>query len=174
MSSNDRSPSRRPLLLRPGQQTVMDAWDVRIALLATAADTGGRCSILEYVSPPTGLGPPLHLHHETEESFLILEGTLQVRVGDETLAAAPGTFIHVPPEVPHAFWNAGPEPARFIVTFCPGGMEQYFVDLFELAQDHPTPTRDIRPMIEKIGGIYDMIVVGPPPGTPSMGGSVST
>ena len=70
----------------------------------------------------------------------------------------------MPPGTAHAFWNSGPEPARFICTFCPGGMEQYFVDLFELAQSYPAPTLDIRPLIEKLGTAFDITVVGPPPG----------
>src|SRR5436305_14426435 len=107
-SMSDQSPTRPPRVLRPGQQTVLDTWDVRIALLATATDTGGKCSIIEYVSPPTGLGPSLHVHRTTDESFLVLEGTLHMRLGHETLAVGPGTFVHVPPGTPHPFWNTGP------------------------------------------------------------------
>jgi hypothetical protein len=29
----------------------------------------------------------------------------------------------------HAFWNAGPEPVRFLELICPGGFDEYFFEL---------------------------------------------
>ena len=69
--------------------------------------------------------------------------------------------------VPHAFWNTGAQPARFIGTISPGGFENYLIELFELASKHPVPTSDLRPLIAQIGDKYDQVVVGPPPGAKS-------
>lgn len=37
-----------------------------------------------------------------------------------------------PRGVPHAFWNKGPEPTRFIEIISPLGFEKYFEELAEL------------------------------------------
>ena len=169
-STTNPSPAPRPpVVLPPERQQSLGTWGVTVKVLLTAADTGGRYGVIEYVAPPTGLGPPLHLHREMEESFHMQEGTIHFRLGDQTVAAGPGTFVHVPAGVPHAFWNEGPGPARYFGTFAPGGFENYFAELCELAEAHPAPTLDIRPLIAQLGDKYDVVVVGPPPGAAGRG-----
>jgi hypothetical protein len=34
-----------------------------------------------------------------------------------------------PRGIPHAMWNAGPEPARVLEVLSPGGLEDYFEEL---------------------------------------------
>ena len=35
----------------------------------------------------------------------------------------------MPCGIPHAIWNAGPEPARVLEVLSPGGLEDYFEEL---------------------------------------------
>ena len=49
-----------------------------------------------------------------------------------------------------------------IVTFAPSGLEKYLEELLALAEKYPSP-KDIRPLIEEIGGKYDQVVLGPSP-----------
>ena len=142
----------------------METWGVRMRILASSAETGGAYTVLEYTAPPTGLGPPLHIHRRQEESFHVVEGELNFQVNDQRLIAPAGTFLHIPAGVPHAFWNTSTQPAKFIGTISPGGFENYLIELFELASKHPTVTNDIRPLIAQIGNKYDQVIVGPPPG----------
>ena len=143
----------------------METWGgVRMRILVSGIETGGSYTILEYVAPPTGLGPPLHFHRTMEESFHVIEGELNFQVNDQTIAAKAGTFLHIPAGVPHAFWNIGAQPAKFVGTISPGGFENYLIELFELARQHPNPTHDLRPLIAQIGDKYDQVIVGPPPG----------
>ena len=41
----------------------------------------------------------------------VLEGRFGLQLGDEVLEAGPGDLVFKPRGVPHAFWNAGDEPA---------------------------------------------------------------
>ena len=57
------------------------AGDVYTLKLA-GADTGGRCSLLEFVVPPGG-GPPPHVHTREDEAFYVTAGELTFTVGGD-------------------------------------------------------------------------------------------
>ena len=61
----------------------------------------------------------LHVHHSDDEAWYVLEGTLGFRVGDEIIEAGPGAAVLVPRGTPHTFWNARPEPARYVLVMTP-------------------------------------------------------
>jgi|ETNmetMinimDraft_35_1059890.scaffolds.fasta_scaffold232331_1 uncharacterized cupin superfamily protein len=63
-----------------------------------------------------GAGPPLHTHR-ADELIVVLEGSLDVRIGDETHRIGPDHTPVVPPDVPHGFTNVGPEPAKLLAFF---------------------------------------------------------
>ena len=61
--------------------------------LVTGEESGGSSFTLE-VNVGPGNGPPPHIHHREEEQFYVLEGELTFRVGDQTLQASTGDFVH--------------------------------------------------------------------------------
>ena len=75
--------------------------DGRIAVKAGAAETGGAFAQIE-TDDPRGSGPPLHVHHNEDETFYILEGEVTIQVGDERINLVAGDFLFGPREVPHA------------------------------------------------------------------------
>ena len=52
-----------------------------------------------------------------------------VQIGDEVEEAGPGELVAKPRGIPHAFWNAGDEPARLLELISPAGFERYFEEL---------------------------------------------
>ena len=58
---------------------------------------------------------PLHLHHNDDEAWYVLEGKLCVRVGEETVEAGPGAAVLVPRGTPHTYWNPDPAPLRYLL-----------------------------------------------------------
>lgn len=62
---------------------------------------------------------PLHRHLDDDEAWIVLEGRLGFIRGDERLEAGPGAAVLVPRGVAHAFWNAGDEPARYVIVMPP-------------------------------------------------------
>lgn len=64
---------------------------------------------------------PVHVHGETVETYQILAGTGHMLLGDRVLPVAPGTFILIPPGIPHGLCSAHPDqPLRVLMTFAPG------------------------------------------------------
>ena len=74
----------------------------------------GPCSVSFFlVHNQPGQGPRLH-HHAYDETFVILEGSVRVTVGDEVLDGGPGDIVIGPAGVPHGFTNTGPGAARLV------------------------------------------------------------
>ena len=116
----------------------------RYTFLAVGAQTGGAYFIFEAIVPP-GVGPPPHIHRREEEAFYILEGTLDITLGDKQLKASAGDFVHTPRGTVHTFRNAGNVNARMLVVCSPAGLEKYFEEVFEPVQDlsaSPPPVTD--------------------------------
>jgi quercetin dioxygenase-like cupin family protein len=108
-----------------------------VTVLARAEQTGGAFGLLEG-RLTRGADPPPHVHHREDESFFILDGTLGVRVGDDSFTAVPGSFVYCPQGVPHALEVESDE-VRLLTFITPGGLEPFFVELGEPAPDRTLP-----------------------------------
>ena len=53
--------------------------------------------------------------HEGEEIMFVLEGTAEIRMGEETRTVGPNTAVFCPPHVFHGIRNAGETPIRYII-----------------------------------------------------------
>lgn len=108
--------------------------------LATAAETGGQYFAMEAIVPPDA-GPPPHIHHNQVETFYIVEGQLEIMLGDQVREAKAGDFVHISQGTPHRFINRSQTAAKMILTFVPAGdVEQFFREAFEQTTDrHATP-----------------------------------
>jgi mannose-6-phosphate isomerase-like protein (cupin superfamily) len=65
-----------------------------------------------------GAGAPLHAHKDVDEVFILIEGTLDFRLGDERRLVEANHTIAIPAGVPHSFVAVGPGPVRMF-TFMP-------------------------------------------------------
>ncbi len=113
-----------------GQQdgdTVFLVGDTYTTLLS-GKQTGGTFSLLEALVPPD-TGPPPHIHHAEDETFILLEGELTFRLGNDNHDARAGTVIFVPKGTPHSFKNIGSGVARMMFMYSPAGMEGMFAEI---------------------------------------------
>lgn len=131
-----------------------------ITVLAPAADTNGALGVIE-VASPRGAGPPFHVHHREDEAFYVLEGDYDVFVGDDVVAAVPGTWVWGPRDVPHGYQVNSPHGRHLSLTM-PAGFEGFFEEVADLA----TPSTDPRTTIGRlatVAGRYGVEFLGPPP-----------
>jgi len=61
-----------------------------------------------------------HIHHDNDVWIYVLDGEVGVRVGDEEATGSKGDYLLKPRGIPHAMWNPGNEPNRFIEVLTPG------------------------------------------------------
>jgi len=80
-------------------------------------DQGLAC-IAGYSVLEPGAGAPLHAHDNVDEIFILLEGTLDFRLGDQRCLVHANHTIAIPAGVPHGFTAVGPGPVRMF-TFMP-------------------------------------------------------
>ncbi|MDH4074586.1 MAG: cupin domain-containing protein [Acidimicrobiia bacterium] len=91
---------------------------------ATADDTGGAYTVHEQWITPAG-NPPPHVHRDEDEAFLVLSGSVEVTVGDTTVALEPGGFAFGPRGVAHTYAVTS-EVAHLLVISSPAGAERFF------------------------------------------------
>ena len=126
-------------VLGPEEGELVHLLALGVRFMIDGETTGGAFSLVEHPLPPRALGAPLHTHRNEDEYSYVLEGRVGVQLGDDVLEAGPGELVFKPRGVPHAFWNAGDEPARLLELVSPAGFERYFRELAPLLA---APERD--------------------------------
>lgn len=135
-----------------------------LAVKARAADTDGRFCQIEFTDP-CGNAPPVHIHHWEDETFYVLEGLVTVFIGDARIDASQGEFVFMPRDVPHTYLVRS-ERARALVTYAPGGIEQFFIEMGLLVTDPDRPPAPVVPdhdVFAREMRRYGVELVGPPP-----------
>jgi mannose-6-phosphate isomerase-like protein (cupin superfamily) len=119
---------------------------------AGSAATVGAYALIEYSHAARAPGPPVHVHHQHEEAFYVLEGALTLLLDDEVVTVESGGFAVVPRGVRHSPSNAADVPVRFFFITSPP-MEDFFIEMNELLTatgGRPTPDQ-----LREIGGRHD-------------------
>ena len=88
------------------------------------AETHGAISVAEVTAGPE-MGPPPHIHRDSDESFYVMEGTFDFSLAGEAFSAGAGAFVHLPKGVVHTHRAGGGAPARALVIQSPAGVEHF-------------------------------------------------
>ena len=148
----------RPKFIDPNDGLRLQSGPGRdLVFKVTGDETGGAFDYFVVEVAPHG-GPPLHVHHETEESLHILSGRFKVRSGDEEQVLEQGGFAFMPSGLPHAFLNLTDEPAEIVVVYTPGGCASFYAELGPLTRDGAPAPAEVAACFERHG----MTLLGPP------------
>lgn len=121
-------------------------------------DTAGAWSLFES-RVPAGFGVPLHLHHEQEEWFWILQGEFDFEVGGVLTRLGPGASQFAPRLVPHRWRKTGEANGAMLILVQPSaGMETFFDRFAQLSPDELSDVSVLNALFSECG----MEVVGPP------------
>jgi mannose-6-phosphate isomerase-like protein (cupin superfamily) len=82
------------------------------AVISAAADSDGEFVEMEFTLPPGSASPPPHVHAGLTEEYEMIEGSLDVMVGDAWTTLTPGRSASVPPDTLHTFRNRSGATAR--------------------------------------------------------------
>ena len=95
----------------------------------SAKDTAGAMCIFEIT-----VGWPRHLHHDQDEWLYVIDGELELAVGEKRFRVGAGESTFIPRKVSHGWSPVGAHPAKVINTYQPAGkMEEFFRELAGLA-----------------------------------------
>jgi len=120
-------------------------------------DSGGVMSVVDTVSPPHS-GPPRHVHHDADETFVMLSGDVLFWLEGEETSRGPGETMFVPRGKQHTFRVVSATPSRHLIILTPGGFEGFFAEMaagnFRIPEDMPA--------IAAVATRYHLDFTGPP------------
>ena len=62
---------------------------------------------------------PLHVHHEDDEAWYVLRGSLVFRLDGKEVEAGPGSAVMARRGTPHTYRNGGDEKAEYLLVMPP-------------------------------------------------------
>src|SRR2546422_8284808 len=104
------SSARKPFLLKRGEGQSVWSLGGRFTTKVAEADAGGRFALVEALAFRS-TEPPLHIHHNEDEAWYILDGHMTFYVGDKVIEADAGSFVFAPSGLAHTF-TVDVEPTR--------------------------------------------------------------
>jgi quercetin dioxygenase-like cupin family protein len=130
-------------VIRHGEGKQFNLLGHAITTSFTKHTTEGNYYVFEVITPP-GLGLPPHVHEWEDELIYMVEGELEIMLGDQQFVVRPGDHVFFPRYVPHAFQNAGSKASKAIFTVVPGGsFDDFFDKLAALPPGEPDMARVI-------------------------------
>jgi quercetin dioxygenase-like cupin family protein len=126
-----------------------------LTFLATAEETRGQFALIE-ATARKGNVPPRHIHRREEETFYVLEGEMNVTVGDRTFKATAGTLVCLPRDVAHSFAIES-EQLRTLILLTPAGLEGFFKEF-----SVPAPAMTLPPADESAYGEVQKLLEAAP------------
>ena len=81
---------------------------------AKSVDTKGVFSVIELITEP-GQSVAVHVHQHEDELVYVIDGQIEVTLGDQHMKAGAGIMALLPRGIPHGFTNIGDRPSRLLV-----------------------------------------------------------
>jgi quercetin dioxygenase-like cupin family protein len=135
----------------------------RMTVLLDGAETDGRTAVVRQ-ELPAGLATPLHVQPADDETFLIVEGEIELWVEGELRRAGAGEAVSVGRGTRHAFRVVSPEGAHLVSFGSPAGHERFFALGGEPAGAGEPPSAPLD--MERMGAAAaaaGVELLGPPP-----------
>ncbi len=108
------------VVVREADAEVLGLASLSTRLLADSKATGGALSVMRTTMGEGTEGARPHMHSKSAELFYLLDGNLQILIGDRVIIAGKGDLVVVPPAMAHAFATAPGCAADFLIVLTPG------------------------------------------------------
>jgi quercetin dioxygenase-like cupin family protein len=144
----------QPFVVKPQDHKPLQVVGETITVLAGVERTGSVEMFLQ--SGPEGAGPPPHTH-AWDEAYYVLEGQIEVQMGDQLQTLSQGEFVFLPGGTPHAFRMKSPR-ASFLSFNSRGGAARFFGEI-----DRQVGGELNIPKLAAIAGQHE-VFIAPPPG----------
>jgi len=112
--------------------TTLQFIDNLVTIHVAPEDTEGAFGLLE-MHARSGDQPPLHVHHEDDEGFHVVEGELALWIGDadEPLVLGAGRSAVAPRGIPHTYRVTSEDGARWFVSATPARFVSFVAEYGE-------------------------------------------
>ena len=137
-----------------------------VTIRVSSRDGTDDISVLEHWAA-LGDSPPLHIHHDEDEVFHVLDGEVTYQVGGVSRRARAGDTVIAPKRIPHTYRVESAEGARML-TVTHGQFESFVRALGRPAQTQGLPVPSGPPTPEQAESLartcleFGIELVGPP------------
>jgi quercetin dioxygenase-like cupin family protein len=149
---------RKPTASAERQLDFHPAMGMRWEITRSTEETGGEVFESTHWYDAREPGPIVHLHPDTEDTFAVIDGTLDVCIDGEWRSVRAGETATVPAGVSHTFRNASDRTVKVDISMRPAGRsEAFFRDIHRLIQEGKIkrlPPKDPR------SAIYASMLIG--------------
>jgi uncharacterized cupin superfamily protein len=123
--------------------------------LLSGKETKGTLAIFGGESKPAGGAVSLHIHHDQDEWWYIIEGQHLFQIGDRKIVAKPGDALYGPRGVPHSHrrLTTGAGIGGYLGA---GTIEEFFIKVAQRRQKDP------KAALDDLFLAHGMKIVGPP------------
>lgn len=141
-----------------GNRQVIRAFGQEGHVLVSSRETGDAFCILRIFASANSITPP-HVHRDTDETFLIESGAVEVNRGGDLIRGQKGDVIYLPRGVPHAPKAIGTENLTILVICVPGGFDRFFA---ACGEEFKNEKPDFQ-ILEKLAREFGIEFMAPPP-----------
>ena len=143
MKANLKNTTLPPKAFKRAPSLGLSRWYMGVLTtnLVEKKDSNGALCLVEAILAP-GAEPPPHVHSREDELFYVLEGELDVYVGEEAFKVEAGECVFLPRFKPHTFVIRSPR-LRVLILFTPAGLEEAFRGASRPAQRLDLPTEAV-------------------------------
>ena len=125
-------------------------------ITVSGSDTNGCFCVIDMHVPPGG-GPGPH-RHDFEETFILLDGEMDVTFRGQKITVRAGDTVNIPANAPHQFHNASSEVTRMICICAPAGNDDFFLEIGVPVATRTTPPpalneKEMAQFLEKVRAI---------------------
>jgi quercetin dioxygenase-like cupin family protein len=148
-------------LTKSTKKTVVSGWDGSKNYMMAADEftgivVGKEATDSEYVISNGMIAPgafiPDHYHKWEDQTFHVIEGRLEAKIGDNIYALGPGDTAHCPRGVSHFMKNVSHSPAKIISYIFPGDWAEEF--MAETSRQNQNNQRDLDLIEQRFGVVY--------------------
>src|SRR5690606_15786669 len=115
----------KPVHARAGEGEILDVLGIKTQVMLTGQETAKSFSAFVTHDLPN-YGPPMHVHHNEHESFVVLEGEYVLQTSEDRYTVKAGAFAHFPKETPHTYACSSENGGKLLVLTMPSGFEKFF------------------------------------------------
>lgn len=137
-----------PIVVLPDGGDILEIAGGKFIHKVSSMDTNNVFSVVEIITPP-GKGVSVHVHQKEDELVYLLQGEIEVTLGEQSMRAVPGVMALLPRGIPHGFTNVGDTPSVVIDTILPGAFDNYFVEMAALYRSGEPTQEEIDALSEK-------------------------
>ena len=120
-------------------------------IIVNAKQTNDEYVITDGIIEPDGFVPD-HYHKWEDQTFHVMEGSLEAKIAEKWYQLEKGDTIHCPRGISHYIKNTGTINARLVSYIFPGTWAENFFE--ETSKQNKSGKRDLSRIEEKYGVVY--------------------